>query len=190
MSVEVLRNVLVNDVLSVSACSVWLANKDIWVDSSHVPAYAYLCLKDIWTPQTLASSDYARKIVTHLGEGREAMEGDITLYPNVYRSVEVTKYPEYSNYPGAETAQIHIGFKLPEASGGWQKMRMAMLRVRYLLDGTWRATRKAKAWHDNTVDDAIESKVWCDWIEDPVSIKAREGHSEFRTFYVISVPKG
>jgi hypothetical protein len=185
---DIIKAYLSLDVTSVSACSVWLRNQDIWATSSAVPEYAYKSLKDIWVGTTAASSELANRIVCRFGEGLTAGVGEISLYVSPIESAH-SELPIQSNTAGAETSFLDIVFRQPPDQGKVKRNENAELRVRYLLDKLWRSTRRTYPYLSASGDTSIVDDVILIWDRYMGCITAEEVASRYIAAYYRAVPK-
>ena len=189
MSIEAVQLYLCQDVLVGLASSAQVANPE-WA-TSEPPWYSYKSLGQMLVLNSCPTGVLSSRIVCKLGEGKEDARGDIILQPTDYESTAYRSIGFNSNTPGAETTVLDLKFSLPNAPGvgSYQRMLNLVLRVRYLLDETWRKKRGAPPYIPNVGDPTVGSLIRCVWQKDESPIRAEESYQKYILCYNRIVPR-
>lgn len=137
---DLIKYYLEQDVVSEDVNDV-LARNPEWSSASEVPDYAYKSLKDIWVGTAASSGFFASTITAVLGEGKQASTGSIQISSLPVESARAPKQAYNSNEAGAETSEVIISLIRPQTATTSSIMEQAELRIRYLLDNSWRLYR-------------------------------------------------
>lgn len=193
MSLYAVWLLLANDVpsaITTTACSVAAANPDLWSSPSLVPSYAYQSLGQILVGSTCSSGELGLHIVYKEGEALENSLSEITLIGTPFESTELPREGLDSNEIGAETLKLEIAVRLPEESQNWQRITNAELRIRYLLDQSWRKKRRnTTPFIPNLGDNSVTGQIICTYCEYAAAPNAKEIFSRYILAYTRAVPR-
>lgn len=184
----VLADVLRNDVLSVPASSFVVQYPNLFNgQASAVPAWCYTSLKDLWGMGAKSNEEWSRYVVDIFGLGRSSGNTiDITQFRVLDQAdAPAGAYPK-SNDIGAEMAEIHIMFKLPDAVPEEAKNRLyySSMRVRRLLDYNYRVnTTRTRQFPstDITIRSDKDLKVY--WIGEVRNDDIKAWMCQYYAFY-------
>ncbi len=169
---------LATDIISSTAAAAYSANTNYFSSSSVVPEYAYKSLSNLLLGSDLASSTLINSINYRPGEARDDADGEVSI---LFMPQEAVTYDFgiSSNVKGAETTYMDIYIRLPEGETVEKVINIEM-RIRYLLDYTWRTKRKTTVtattvrgpfvpkMNDRTINGDIFC-LWQGWVTPPNS---------------------
>lgn len=174
--------------LTPAASTVWQKNQDLWPNFSTFPDYPWKPFGVIWIGSSAASSDVANRTVYKMGSNLEESRGEITLLGCPVESTLVNNDGLFSNAIGEETMYLDIVLRLPQERQNFDKIMNAELRLRWLLDESWRKYRKVAPYIANLGDPLIGGNLRLTWKRYMVPPNAKEVWSRYAVCYERLVP--
>lgn len=112
----------------------------LFSSDSDVPIYLYQSLKTIWLPDG-TDEDFAARIVYKHGAGLNRSDADIEVTSIIYEAITGDPNIILNDEAGAERAAIKILIRLPDPvqPSSYDQVKLAELRIRYILDQTLRS---------------------------------------------------
>lgn len=140
-----IKQFLANDNTDSTAAVASAANITDWPTSADVPDYAWKCFGHIWylgwQDGVTTPTDVAKTIKYKRGEETNATQEIVLLHLPVDAGTDPEGWD--TNPPGARMSfDMEVVYKLPEGKEDYDLLWETAIRVRYLLDKTWRRTRK------------------------------------------------
>lgn len=190
MTAKAIRDYLSKDLISSTAAAVAAANPTLWASAANVPDYAYKSLGSIWLlTASLTSSVLEDSIVYRFGQSDTSTK-EISLFTLPTESVR-QQGSFNSNLPGAEASILEIVLRLPQRLANLELLTNAELRIRYLLDLTWRRQRKGVTpFIPSTGDNTLANTgIYCQFDGYVSPPNAMESHVRFCIDYNRAVPR-
>ena len=191
----VIQHFLSTDVVNSDPSVVLSRNSSTWSNVGDLPLYTWTSLGTLWMGRIVSSTELITRLNYQFGEGEFSAEGEISL---LTRPIESVRIPEawYSNDAGAETTYLDMVLRQPENEMSVARMMNVELRLRYLLDNKWRATRRGGGVYTspnipNSGDTSIsqDMPILCQWMNYLTEPTAVEMAVRYVVSYQRNVPK-